>query len=146
MNSLNLHGIVRSAINAVHPSIPATLYQSTGQINDASGMVRPTYAPGETVSIQVQSEGPSVLEHTDRVGMEEVSRKFYLFSAPDMDKRVAGIVRELSRNGDMIHMEDGTWWLITAIVEDFTRSGWASVRGTLQVSPPDFSFSECYRQ
>ncbi|MDR3037879.1 MAG: hypothetical protein LBV21_01070 [Candidatus Adiutrix sp.] len=151
---LNLHGLVRGAISAIHPEVPATLYQSQGQTTGPGGEIRPIYAPGRAVSTQMQSEGPSVLAQVDRVGQEEVSRKFYLFSDPEPGQRVAGIVRPLSRNGDMLHLAEAAeepgqicphasgWWLVEATIEDFSRSGWVSVRATLQVKPPDFSGSD----
>lgn len=141
---INLHAIVRPVINALHPEVKATLYQSTGQSTGAGGGVKGIYAPGIAITAQMQSEGPTALYHADRVGMEEVGRKFYLFSTPELDKRIAGIARPLSRGGDVFQLEDQTWWLVDAILEDFTRSGWASVRATLQVNPPDFSNSDWY--
>lgn len=148
MSGVNLHGIVRGPINMLHPDTSVVLYRSTGQVVVTGGQVKSIYAPGEPIKAQMQSEGASVLYHSDRVGMEEVSRKFYLFSDADMQSRVAGIVRPLTRNGDMFQVSPdetwyaGTWWLVQGIIEDFTRSGWANVRATLQVNPPDFSHSE----
>ena len=147
---LNLHALVRPVINALHPEVTATLYRSMGQKTGADGMIRSAYAPGVTVNAQMQSEGASALYHTDHVGMEEVVRKFYLFSPPELDLRVAGIVRPLSRGGDVFELEAPlgagptltTWWLVDAVLEDFTRTGggrqpgWVSVRATLQVTPP----------
>lgn len=142
---INLHGVVRGVVNALHPDAKGTLYRSTGQTTSADGKVKATYAEGVPVLVQVQSESPTELFHTDRVGQEEVSRKMYLFSAAGTDARVAGIVRELARNGDMLRMDEpgvpGVWWLITAVVEDFSRSGWCCVRATLQVKAPDFGGS-----
>ncbi|MDR0339548.1 MAG: hypothetical protein LBH65_04655 [Desulfovibrio sp.] len=142
IGGINLHAIVRPAINALHPDIKATLYQSIRQATCPDGGVKSIYAPGVSITAQMQSEGPGALYHADRVGMEEVGRKFYLFSTPELEKRVAGIVRPLSRGGDVFQLDDQTWWLVDAVLEDFTRSGWASVRATLQVKPPDFSASE----
>jgi hypothetical protein len=134
--TLNLHSLVRGAISSVHPEVKATLYRASGQNIGPGGKVMPDYAPGEAITAQVQSEGPSVLAQVDRVGQEEVSRKLYLFSEPDLEHKVGGIVRPLSRGGDMIQFEDETWWLVEAVIEDFSRSGWASVRATLQVKAP----------
>lgn len=141
---INLHALVRPAINALHPNAKGTLYRSTGQVTLSGGMIKATYAEGIAVTVQVQSEGPTTLFHADKVGQEETSRKMYLFSDAEPKNRVAGIVRELARNGDMLQLEDGAWWLVTAVIEDFIRSGWCSVRATLQVNPPDFSNSEWY--
>ena len=139
---INLHALVNGAINALHPDVAATLYRSTGQVTTADGSVKSVYAPGVAIAAKVQTESPTALAHTDRVGMEDVTRKFYLRSEPGLAERVAGIVRPLARGGDMLQLPDGTWWLVVGVIEDFTRSGWACVRGTLQVVPPDFSHSE----
>ena len=144
MTGVNLHGIVRGAIAALHPEVLLTLYQSTGQVTAPGGVVKSVYARGVAVAAQMQSEGPTTLFHADRVGQEEVSRKFYLFSNPELDRRVAGIVRPLSRTGDMLELEDNTWWLVDGVIEDFTRSGWACVRATMQVKPPDFTYSDWF--
>lgn len=158
MSFLNLHAIVTPAIRSLHPEVTATLYRSTGQTTGAGGGVKSVYAPGVDVSAQMQPEGGSALFHSGRVGMEEVSRTLYLFSPPEPAVRVAGIVRPLSRNGDMLQLKEGgllgdaggeappakeseTWWLVEAVLEDFSRSGWVSVRATLQVNPPDFTYS-----
>ncbi|MDR2075658.1 MAG: hypothetical protein LBP61_01810 [Desulfovibrio sp.] len=137
---LNLHSLARGAISALHPEVPARLYQSAGQVTGEDGAVKGVYAPGVPVSAQIQSEGPTALAHADRVGREEVSRKLYLFSEPG--RRVAGIVRPLARGGDMLQLEDGTWWLVEGVIEDFTLSGWACVRATMQVGGPDFGGGE----
>lgn len=142
IGGVNLHAVVRGAINSLHPDVSATLYQSTGQTTDNSGQAKTKYAEGVAIKAQMQSEGTTALFHADRVGQEEVSRKFYLFSVPDLKARVAGIVRPLSRGGDMFRLEDETWWLVDGIIEDFTRSGWANVRATMQVNEPDFSYSD----
>jgi hypothetical protein len=137
---INLHGIVRGAINAIHPDIQATLYRSAGMTLSASGESIPAYdETGEAVKAQTQSESASALYHADRVGMENVSRKMYLFSGAALSDRVASIVRPVGRTGDLLKLDDGTWWLITAVTEDFSRSGWVSVRVTLQVKPPAFA-------
>ena len=133
---INLHSVVRPAISALHPETSATLYQSTGQAVGAEGDVKSAYAPGLSVSVQMQSEGPTALFHTDRVGQEEISRKLYLFSEPDLAQKVGGVVRPLGRGGDLLQLDDGTWWLIDATIEDFSRSGWVCVRATLQVEAP----------
>lgn len=148
MSGINLRCVVRGAVNTLHPDIKATLYQATGQTVVTGGQPKSVYAPGRPVAVQVQSEGPTVLYHSDRVGAEEMSRKFYLFSAPQLDARVAGIIRPLSRGGDIFQIDPnekwfvGTWWLVDSIIEDFTQAGWMSVRATLQVNPPDFSASD----
>ena len=38
--------------------------------------------------------------------------------------------------GDMFQRSDGSWWLITAIPDNFSDVGWVSTRATLQVNAP----------
>lgn len=150
--AVNLDAVVRGAITALHPDITATLYQVTGQVVVAGGQPKSIYAPGRTIRAQMQSEGTTALSHADRVGWEETNRKFYLLSPPELGKRVAGIIRPLARGGDMFQISEscpwftGTWWLVDATIEDFTLSGWANVRATMQVRGPDFSASDWSRQ
>lgn len=156
MKSINLHATVRKAVNALHPEVTVLLYRSTGQKTLLDGSIKSVYAPGEAIAAQMQSEGPQALYHANRVGMEEVSRKLYLFCSSHPALRVAGLVRALSRGGDMLFVPNdvtddpaslpaGSWWLVNAVLEDYTRSGWASVRATLQVNPPDFSASTWWK-
>ncbi len=138
---MNLHAIVNPVIAQLHPNVGGTLYRSTGQVN-VMGDIKQTYAPGESIQIQFQSEGPTVLNHVNKIGQEEVTRKLYLFSSDTMANRVAGIVRPETRNGDMIQIDAGagwyagTWWLVLGPVEDFSHAGWQCVRATMQVIPP----------
>jgi len=142
---INLHQIVRGTTASLHPDVPATLHRSTGQTTGGGGQVKATYGEGRPIIVQAQSEKPSELYHSNNVGQENVSRKFYLNSGPSMAELTTGIIREVGRNGDMFQISAGadwfagTWWLVTALIEDFSRSGWVAVRATLQLNPPDFA-------
>lgn len=151
MAGINLHAIVNPVIATLHPNHSATLYRSTGQKN-VKGVMQATYAEGESISCQIQSESAETLAHVNMVGQEEVSRRIYLFSTPGMSDRVASIVRPIARNGDFLQIDTadpwygGQWYLVHAIIEDFTvaGSGWSNVRATLQVKGPDFSHSSWF--
>lgn len=134
--SINLHGIARGAISRLHPEIEVTLYRSISHGIDESGGTVPAFAPGVAVSAQMQSESTATLYHADKMRQSTESRKFYLFSKNKADEKITGIHRPLSRGGDVIKLLDGSWWLVDGIVEDFSQSGWVSVRATLQVKPP----------
>lgn len=138
---LNLHNIVRGAITTVHPDEPVTIYRSAGQKNVA-GTVKPIYEQGKNIKAQVQSEKDDALFHANLTGQNQTVRKMYLYSAPSLAEKPAGIIRPISRGGDMIKRSDGTWWLIVAPIEDFSDVGWMSVRATLQTKEPDFSASD----
>ena len=136
---MNLHAIVRGAIPALHPDETVTLRQSVGQRN-IRGRIVPVYAPAQTVTAQIQSLGSDDLRHAEAVNLTQRDRKAYLF-APAPTTPPAGIIRPLSRNGDMIQRDDGSWWLVTAMLEDFTASGWVCVGMVQQLEGPDLSAS-----
>lgn len=137
---INLHGLVRSAITALHPDEVVILRQSVGQRN-ARGRITPEYAPAQTVQAQIQSLGQNDLAQAEQTSNTRVDRKAYLH-APNPALSPQGIVRPFARNGDMLQRPDGTWWLITAMIEDFTASGWVCVGITQQVRGPDLSASD----
>lgn len=143
--AINIHRLIRNAINRVHPDTSATLYRSVGQVVATGGVVKAIYAAGVPIKAQAQTESAKGLYHADKVGQEETVKKFYLYSDASLKQKVAGIVRPLSRNGDMIQIDDGTWWLVIAVTEDFTRSGWVCVRAEMQTNAPDFSASEWFK-
>ena len=132
---MNLHGIVRGAIPALHPDETVILRQSVGQEN-IKGRIVPVYAPGQTVTAQIQSLGSDDLQHSEAVNLTQRDRKAYLY-APDATLPPTGIVRPLARNGDMLQRADGSWWLVTAMLEDFTASGWVCVGIVQQLKGPD---------
>lgn len=132
---MNLHAVVRGSICAVHPEENVTLYRSTGA-SDSYGAPTPLYAEGKCLSAQVQSEGDEALYYSDNMGMNDVTRSVWLFADRNMAQRPAGIFRPLARGGDMLRRADGTWWLITAVPEDFSASGWVKARISLQTEAP----------
>lgn len=132
---LNLHSIARGAIVALHPEEPVTLYQSSGQTN-TRGVVSPTYEAVQTVQAQIQSLSTDELANVENVAQTGQVRKAYLFGPPVTSLIPQGIVRPLARSGDMIQRADGTWWLVTGMMEDFSASGWVCVQITQQVNAP----------
>lgn len=140
---MNLHHLVRNAIPSVHPDETITLYASSGQVNDR-GRVTPIYAAPVRVKAQIQSESDSTLNHAGRMSLNTETKKAWFYGTPGQFP--AGIVRPLSKNGDMVKREDGTWWLVTGVLEDFSSVGWVSVRLVLQVKEPDFSASAWFTE
>lgn len=134
--SINLHGIVRSTINTIHADESVSLFQSAGQTN-VKGELFPVYFPAFPALAQIQSEGGDVLSHNANYGQTEIARRFYLHS--NDNSQPAGIIRYKARSGDLIQRADGSYWLITAVQEDFSAAGWVCVRAVLQINDDDFS-------
>lgn len=140
MAGLNLHGIVRSVITAVHPDEDCTLYQSAGQKN-VLGVVTAIYNPPQAIKANWQPLDSQTLQHLERIGDTKASEQVFLYSNTDMP--VSGVQRvPITRTGDIIKRWDGTYWLITSVIEDWSARGWANVGVTEQVTPPDFSASD----
>lgn len=138
---VNLHALARRAVSRLHPEETVTLYQSAGQIN-VKGALTPIYDAPAQVSAQIQSISDDALTHADRTGMNSHTRKAWFFQLP---KPITTVDRATGRGGDVIQRSDGTWWLVDALSEDFTASGWVSVRLTWQVKAPDFSASPWWK-
>lgn len=140
MAGINLHAVVRSAITSVHPDEDCTLYQSLGQKN-VIGVVTTVYAEPQEIKANWQPLDSQTLEHLERMGDTKASEQVFLYSNTDMP--VSGVQRmPISRTGDIIKRWDGTYWLVTSVIEDWSARGWANVGVTEQVTPPDFSASD----
>ena len=132
---MNLHAIARGAVQTLHPEETVTLYQSSGQTN-ARGVISPTYEAAQTVQAQIQSLSTDALANAEDTAQTGQTRKAYLFGPPVTSLVPQGVVRPLARSGDMIRRADGTWWLVTGMMEDFSASGWVCVQITQQVEGP----------
>lgn len=129
---INLHQIARGAVAALHPEETVLLVQSIGQQNVAGRLV-PQYAEPFAVVAQIQAMGADELAHVEKTDSTKICRKAWL---NEPRRPVAGVVRELARNGDFIRRGDGSWWLVTAVLEDFSKSGWVSVAITRELGGP----------
>lgn len=133
---MNLHAIVRGAIQAVKPDTVLTLYRSLpGASVDARGLPVKLYAPGVHLRGNVQSEGDAALNFSEHAGQNTVVRRIYLYSDADPALRPWASWRPLSRAGDIIADEHGQQWHVDAVIEDFSADGWVSLRATLQNAP-----------
>jgi len=132
---VNLHQVVRGAIPVLHPDEDVLLIQSLGQTN-VRGIVTATFADAVAVKAQIQSMGNDDLRAMNDTWRVEHQRKCYLFSETPAGIIPQTIVRTLERGGDLIRRADGSWWLITGMMEDFSASGWVSVRIVSQVTVP----------
>ncbi len=133
---LNLHHIVRGAINAIHPDEEVQLMRSEGSKPDESGFAQPVYKRLIGIRAQVQSEGDAALFHADMAGKNSLVRRFYLYAPKSFKKQASGIFRPLSRAGDYIIRRDCTVWAVDAVIENFSGVHWVCVRATLQLERP----------
>ena len=133
---LNLHDIVRGAINIVNPDEDVWLIQNIGQTN-VKGRITASYAPAQKVRAQVQTlsgDDLTVMNDTERT---ERDRKFYLYSDTETGTPPSGIIRPLGKSGDFMRRNDGTYWKVYNVSEDYTTDGWVLVLASQQVDVPE---------
>lgn len=133
---MNLHALVRGVIPIVNPDETVLWYRNAGQTHSDYGIETPSFAAPVSVTAQVQSESDASLYYQERAGDNSIIRRFYLMASPSA--YAAGIVRIDARGGDVLRREDGSWWLVEGVIDDFSfKSGWVCVRGVLQNVVPD---------
>jgi hypothetical protein len=93
---MNLHGMVRGAINSVNPDVTALYLASTGNTVNADYSQTPGYAAGVPVRIQAQPLGKEELRHVEKLNLQGVFRTIFLFGNSQ------GVVRVLAQGGDLL--------------------------------------------
>lgn len=134
--SMNLHGIVRGAINTVNPDRAVIYRASSGYGVNGPGKRTPTYAPDVTVQAQIQPLSPRDLQHPEMQNVQGITRKVYLYGSTQ------GVDRVEAKGGDLLLFAQtlgGTVrkWLVTAVLETWTpdAAGWCCVGVVLQTDP-----------
>lgn len=140
MIGVNLHHVVRGAITTIHPDENCILYQSLGQKN-VKGKVTPVYAEPKTIMANFQPLDSDTLKHLEAMNDTQTSEQVFLYS--DTSLPVSGERRlPITRNGDILKRSDGTYWLVTAVLEDWSWDGWCNVGIHMVATTPDFSASD----
>lgn len=134
MNGINLHHVVRTAITTVHPDETILWYQNKGATN-VGGILKPSYAEPISLVAQVQSESDASLMHANRADMNTETVKIYLYW--DAQTNPLNLDRFTAKGGDIFKRADGTFWLVTALTDNFADVGWVSCRAVRQVNPPE---------
>lgn len=128
--SLNLHEMVRPAINVINTDIAATLRRNTGSTTAADGKRTPAYTD-TTGLVQVQALGPKDLKHMESQNIQRVDRKVYMYGD------WGGPIRADQTGGDLLVFPrtkggaPATWKIVT-VFETWTDSGWCAVGVVLQ--------------
>lgn len=110
--TLNLHAIVRSAIQAVNTDTPGTVYVSTGYTN-SRGKLTPQFTP-VTAQLQVQSEPQSPLDHSNNLQYNNAFLRVYAYGS------FSDLSRPDNQGGDVVHIKTGVWagwWYVSKVLE-----------------------------
>lgn len=93
---MNLHGIVRGAIQSVNPDIVAQFQVSTGATPSASFKQTPTYATAVPVRIQSQPLRASDLRHVEALNIAGIFRSVHMYGLNQ------GVTRPNNKGGDLL--------------------------------------------
>jgi hypothetical protein len=142
---LNLHSIVRPAIQAVNPDTAATWLVSTGATNNADASRTPTYAPAQSVTAQVQPPSGKLLSHAEFLNIQGTIRSVYMFGNPQAISRVN------AKGGDLLNFPQhprapADTWLVFVVEEsgwNLTDGSWSRVGVVLQTDRARSSAAGC---
>jgi len=131
---MNLHALVRGAINAVNPDSLGVIRRNAGTYSTApDGTQVPDYLPDvPDVVMQVQPLSGRDLKQAEALNLTTLDLAVYV------NGEVTGVDRTTARGGDLIYVH-GAWWLVTAVLEAWSpTAGWTKAGVTKQVGgdPP----------
>jgi len=121
---MNLHGIVRGAINIVNPDVPGVMQVSLGTYTtDAAGHRVPAYSE-QNVTVQLQPLSYTDLQKIDGLNLQGIHKAAYV------NGNFEGVNRLKGKGGDLLTV-NGETWLITQPLEEWPD--WCKFVVTLQV-------------
>lgn len=133
---MNLRALANALTGIVHPNETITLYKANGQVN-TKGIVKAIYLAPITLLGNIQPLDANTLKHLEAIGDTAATSQAFLNYPVNSTQRVPN-----TSGGDILKRSDGTYWLVTSVLEDWNDDGWCNVGITLQVTPPDFSASD----
>ena len=110
---MDLYSIASAAIQAVNPSVVATIQVSTGSTQNADFSRTPSYANAQTVKVNLQALQYNDIIQADALNIQGVRKKMYI------EGTVNGLVRDQNKGGDIVTLPDGSVWLVAVIAENW---------------------------
>ena len=121
---MNIHEIIRSAINNVNPMQPVKVLKFKGFSVDEYGINTNTYDEIETIA-RIQPINSFKLQQINNFNSSNVYKKAFLNGFQ------YGLNMALSTNGDMLEF-DGKRWLIIEAPQTWSYTGWNELTLCLQ--------------
>lgn len=129
---LNLHGLVRGAIEAVNDDVDGTVYMSLGATN-VRGILTPQFTP-VAARLQVQAKQHSPIQHERNLEYSSGFLTIYAFG------NFQDIERRSQSGGDVIYIPSGPragWYYVTTTLEWWPD--WCAVEVTNQLNAPNLA-------
>lgn len=121
---MNIHEIIRNAINNVNPMQPVKVLKFKEFSVDEYGINTNTYEEVETIA-RIQPISSFKLQHINNFNSSNVYKKAFLNGFQN------GLNMALSTNGDMLEF-DGKRWLIIEAPQTWSYTGWNELTLCLQ--------------
>lgn len=121
---MNIHEIIRNAINNVNPMQPVKVLKFKDFSVDEYGINTNTYEEVETIA-RIQPISSFKLQHINNFNSSNVYKKAFLNGFQN------GLNMALSTNGDMLEF-DGKRWLIIEAPQTWSYTGWNELTLCLQ--------------
>lgn len=122
---INLHNVVRGAINSINPDQSVILKINTGTIHKPGGIQEPSFDEITAIA-QVQPVKSSEIQFIANYQSGAKYKNFYF------NGNVNGINRRKLTGGDII-IWNGFEWYVDAEEEDWDTVGWTKVRAIQQL-------------
>ena len=122
---MNLRGVANRVTSQVNPNTVAQWQAYAGLTVSDAGKTVPSYASPVALTIQSQSLTVQELAHIDSMNLGKIDRVVFV------NGQIAAIDRENQKGGDLLVFEGATW-LVTAVLEGWTTSGWCKAALTRQ--------------
>ena len=153
--ALNLHSVVRQAIQSVNADVNGAWLPALGYTVSADGGQLPTYRPPLEVQLQVQPPTTRDLQHINFLNLQGVIRTVFMYSNPRAIDRVSAQGGDLlmfmqsqpqflrdssgqvvldSNSQPVLISSPNDCWLVAAIDEwwDVSSPGWTKLYAVLQ--------------
>lgn len=133
---MNLRGVANRATQRINPNITAQAKVCTGYTTAGTGKRTPSYADPVNIIVQIQALSKKEIEHLDALNISGTETAAYV------DMQLTAVDRVKQSGGDLIVIGSaatippqlrGTTWLVTAVLEGWTVSGWCKVGLTRQM-------------
>lgn len=136
---MDLYNLAAGPIILVNPMQYATVFNSTGYFTTEDGERHPIYGTQWDCLAQVQQLTVRDLMQLEQMNLQGSDIKIYLYPSIPMVMPVGVVSRADQTGGDIVHLADGTDWLVTSVLEQWTHTtnsqpNWICVSATRQLT------------
>lgn len=127
---LNMHLLVRGAIEVVNDDVNGTVYVNTGRTN-VRGILTPTFSP-VTARLQMQAQDHDPIQQERSLQYAKGFLTVYAYG------NFSDIERRVGEGGDVVYVPTGPragWYYVTQVFEWWPD--WCSFEVTTQLNAPD---------